>query len=278
MASEYYKKLFKFLNLICVLSIDFDGQKFTAPKSLRIKSVILLSSVQIIKKILNASAERKEIEGGDLLLKNISKAFLFFVFFITGIIKFVPFLCTSILLFQQKQIAKIFSKFYELQKLCDSKNIETDEKVILRKTKKSILIFLSIIILSFDYIDLTLKKQIGLVEIVESIITHISTTHYLLCLNFCSLILIHFEFLINNVNQILDNQFELVHDNCENLLEWLSLIKKLFTSLNQTFGVIFTIETLNELFGTVGFVSNLCIYLRQTIFIFLFSRHMRQYH
>jgi len=239
------------------LSINFDGKTFKAPKSLRIKSVIVISFVLLLKGFLNFFEENQEIEGGNFaFVQIISRFFLYFVGITTIFIKSVPYICTIILLNQQNKIAEIFTKFYELKQFCDDKKFEIDEKLVFKKVLKSFLVFLMVIILSFDYINLFfVKKHIGLLDVTLSIIDHILKTYNLLSLNFYNIILIHYEFLLENMNQVLENQFEIVHENCENLLKKLTIIKELFTSLNEIFGKIFTIEAFNELLNMISFVS-----------------------
>jgi len=238
------------------LSINFDGKTFKAPKSLRIKSVAIISFVLLFKGFLSFFEENQEFKIGNIAFVHISRFFLYFVMIASIIIKSVPYICTIILLNKQIKIAEIFTKFYELKQFCDEKKFEIDEKLILKKVFKSFFVFLMVIILSFDYTDLFLvKNHIGLLDVTLSIINHILKTYTFLSLNFYNIILIHYEFILENMNQILENQYEIVHENCESLLKKLTSIKELFTSLNETFGKIFTIEAFNELINMIAFVS-----------------------
>lgn len=255
MASKIFERLFNFFNFICILSIQFNGIKFSAPRSLQIKSVTAIFFVLLMKGILKVIDGNQEVEREKSEFKNLSFLFIYFVSFVTRIISIVPFLCAFILLVKQRRIADFFTNFYELKKFCSENKIIINEDILLKRIKKSCLIFFIITILSFDYIDLKLKRQIGLVELSQSIVNHILKTYYLLCLYFSNIILIYCEFLIENFTRIFDNQFELIHENCGNLLEKLLLIRKLIASIKHTFGAVFTIETVNELLVTIGFVS-----------------------
>ena len=126
-----------------------------------------------------------------------------------------------------------------------------------KRIKKSFFVFALVSVLLFDYMELMIKDKIKLITIIISIFDHILKTYYLMTINFYYIILIHYEYLFKNLNQILENQTELIHENCEEILKKLTIIKGLFKSLNKTFGKIFTMEATNELLCIIGFVSNI---------------------
>jgi hypothetical protein len=256
MASKIYKYLFKFFNLICVLSINFNGKIFTSPNSLRFKSVAVICSVLVFKKILNDLENMPNPGEGKALTKIVSIFFLVLVPFLVGILKFMPYLCTFMLLIQQKRIAEIFTKFYELKISFDDEKVEINENVSAKKIKKLFWIYLIFIILMFDIITVTsVKKQIYAVDVLLSIIDHTIKTYTLFCLYFYNIILIHYQFLLETTNEILENKFSCVHENCEKFLKKLYDVRKLFNLLNKTFGILFTLEAFNKLINMIGFVS-----------------------
>lgn len=209
MTSKFYKHILTFFNKACVLSIKFDGKTFSAPKSLRIKSIFWMSLVLILRNILKfIEKDERKTE-----VKTLSIFFLLFVGNMSRVNKAIPFICTFILIIQQDKIAKIFTKFYELKKFCDIKKIKIDDKSMSKRIKKSFFVFALVSVLLFDYMELMFKDNIKLITIIISIFDHILKTYYLLTLNFYYIILIHYEYLFKNLNQILENQTELIHEN-----------------------------------------------------------------
>ena len=110
MTSRFYKNLFTFFNLICIISINFDGKKFTAPKSLRLKSIVVMGFVLVLRGILKYFEELQEVEERKSERRKVSLFFLLFVPAVKGTITLSPFVCVFILLIQQKRITDIFNK------------------------------------------------------------------------------------------------------------------------------------------------------------------------
>lgn len=259
MVFKAYKILFNFFNLICILSINFNGKIFSAPKLLQIKSIIVVFSVLILKGTLKFYEKNQNVEALKAGVKNVSLFFLLFSITARYLILLLPFISTIILLRKQKVLAKIFTIFYELKRFCETENIKIESKKLSKKIFKSLIVFSIISILEFDYIKLFyLKKRIDLIDILVSIIDHTIKCYYLFLLNFWNIILIYYEFLLLSANKILENQFKITHENCEIFLQKLNIIKKLITFLNESFGKLFSIQAVSELLGSILFVRILC--------------------
>lgn len=256
MNSKYYKNIFKFFYLTCVLSIKFDGKRFLAPKSLRFKSIFLMSFVLIVRNILRFHEHNNHIHIEESDKKIISIFFVIFVGLMMRIIEILPFICTLILLVQQEKIAKIFTTFYELKIICCNKNIKINDKNLFYKILKSFIVFGIISFFVFDFVDLYLRNNIKLITIIISILDQIMNIYYLLTLDFYYIILIHFELLVNNFNQIIKDRIDFIHENCEELLQKLTIIQELFDLLNQALGKIFSFEALDDLLYVISFVRN----------------------
>jgi len=69
------------------------------------------------------------------------------------------------------------------------------------------------------------------------------------------LILIHYEFLVANFNQLLENQVELIHNDCTDLIENLKKIQRFFNLLNQTIGSVLSFIAIKHIIGIVAIVS-----------------------
>jgi len=141
---------------------------------------------------------------------------------------------------KQKRISKIFTIFYNLKIFCDERNF----KINLKKLKVKIVIFFILIsgfLLNIANRYLFFETFENWIIILNDIIYMNILIYLLSFFAFLYFVLIHVEFVLKKFNEIIENQTELIHDNCEILLDKLIEIQKLFELLNESFGTTITI-------------------------------------
>jgi len=245
-----YKSIFRFFNIIGILCFKFDGKKFTISKVRLFLSSLFISGY--LSTILFIYLKFFFKNTPVIKITNFSKLF----FEITSNFNFFTvFLWIVILLTRQKNISKILSTFCELKKVnFQIKTEKLEQKVLLS------FIFYNFVMISFTvfliYLLISDLSFENLNKILIKIIRDFPCILYSTeCLCFCNLILIHYEFLIENFNQLLYNQVELMHNDCINLLENLNRIQRFLNFLNQTFGSILSLIAFNHFIGIVAIVS-----------------------
>jgi len=245
MKFELYYYLLIFLNFICILSIKFEAQKFTSPKYFRIKScvIIFISFFSLVNKIWNGLKTFTSYV-------HVSKFTLYFTFLFYSVLLIILISWILILLWSQKTISKILTIFLAFKKFCDERKFKINLKKIKHKVCLTFCILLCIVLTIF--IDPIIKAKLDLINI---LITFFYLFFYTWCFWFFHVILIHCEFLIENLNEILKNNLSLIHNKCEHLHENLIKLKILFNLLNRAFGKIFTLIILIVLLLIIFCVS-----------------------
>lgn len=247
-----YKLIFKFLNLICILSIKFDGTIYSSPRSYRIKSFLLVfvSYLTLVERIY---ASVKSFASPSTNGIQITKFSFYFCNLFYFAVLFLVLTWIIILILNQGTIAMIFNICLNLKKFCEEKKLKINLQTPQRKILISFFMFLSLNILSIINSVLELKIDLKiLVTTISYIFFHI---FYTWCFWFFYVVLIHYDFLMGKLNEILENQFNLIHNNCENVCKNFFLIRILFNLLNRSFGVIFSFITLIEFLLVIFCVS-----------------------
>lgn len=251
MIPKVYKFLFKFFNFLCILSINFDRKRFFSPKILQFKSffIVLILMFHYVKN-LYYSVERIINEPDASKISTFSLYFIDFLF--TALVILVNF-WILILVRSQKNISRVFSIFFELINFCD----QVKFKIEFKRVKFKILISLCL----YSYFNFIC----GAYVLRESKLDAISIFSFISYLffqffyswSFCLfyLFLVHYEFMLENFNEILQNQINFVHNNCEDLLNVLFKIRHLFKLLSKIFGVIFSLNVITEFLLVIFCVS-----------------------
>lgn len=247
--TKIHKLIFKFFNLIGIFSLKFDGKKFKIPKIRYFLSSILIFGYLALRLFIHLKSfyERKS------KAKTTSFSIVFFEaithFYILTIIMWI-----TILLIRQKKLSEIFNDFKNFEIL--QINIgEVEKKIVISFGYYNLmLIAFTANYISSIMIDLDLKS---LYKMLIYVVLDFPLVFYSAeCLCFFNIVLIHYEFLVKNFNQLLKSQVDLVHSDCRKLVENLSKIQKLFNLLNLSFGGVFSIITINNFVGITSIVSN----------------------
>lgn len=246
MKFKLYSFILIFLNILCILSIKFKAQKFSSPKYLRVKSflIVFISFLVFVERIY-VSVMSISNQPGKV---NISKFSLYFTYVFYFLINIMTLIWMLILVAKQKTIAKLFTIFLDFKNFCDEKKFKINYKKIKIKT---LITFCLIILLSLPSVIVSINlSKFNLKEILKII----SILFYRFCLWIFYLILIHVEFLIVNLNDILESQIFL-NNNCENLLQNMMKLRILFNLINQAFGIVFSLNVLVEFLFVIFCVS-----------------------
>jgi len=240
-----------FLNILCILSIKFEAQKFSSPKYLRVKS-FLITFISFLISVERIYITVKSLSNQPEKIAQISKFTLYFTSVFYFLINIITLIWMLILILKQKTIAKLFTIFLDLKNFCDEKKF----KINYKKVKIKILItFCLIIFLSLPSVIVSINvSKFNLKGILKIICNIFSILFYRFCFWVFYLILIHVEFLIDNLNDILESQFVL-NNNYENLLQNMMKLRILFNLLNQAFGKIFSLNVLVEFLFVIFCVS-----------------------
>lgn len=223
--------VFKFFG---VLNFTFDGKKFKFSKFLHYKMRIIFVTISIIKFFNQFSVF---IITQKITMSLFSRNFLQLT---TLCQTYLVIIMVWIHLSRQKKIAKIFTIFYDLKMFCDERNF----KINLKKLKIKFLIFF--ILISVFLLDIAIRYLFfetfeNWIVILKDFIDINILIYLLSFFAFLYFILIHCVFMLKKFNVIIENQTELIHDNCEFLLDKLIEIQKLFELVNESFGSTITI-------------------------------------
>lgn len=251
MKFKLYYFIFIFLNILCILSIKFKARKFSSPKYLRMKSflIVLISfliSVEQIYIIFMSLFNHPE------KIVEISK----FAIYFTSVFLLLSNVSTTIwmliLVIKQETIAKLFTIFLDFKNFCDEKKFKINYEKIRIKTLRTFCLFLSLSLISVIFFKNL--STFNIIDIFKTILILFKLIFYRLSFWLFYIILIHFEFLIDNLNDILESQFSL-HKHCESLFQNMMKMKIIFNLLNQGFGLIFSINVLIEFLFVISCVS-----------------------
>lgn len=250
MVSKLYFFIFLYLNVLCILSVKFSAGKFSLPKVYQIKSYFVVFS-SLLSFIYGVFSSMKAFTA----LAHLSKFAVYFsnIFYILMVIFIISWI--MVLLKSQETIVKILTIFYSFKNLCNERMLCKNFKKVKQKIFITFFIFTCFSLTS--YINPISETKFDFINILSLPFYLFLLTFYTWCFWFFHMILIHYELLIENLNKILENDINLIHDNCEDLVENLIKIQTLFKLLNRGFAKIFTLIVLVE-FLLVSF----CVSLR----------------
>lgn len=256
----FYKILFRFFNLIGVLNLNFNGQIFKISKfrtTLFFISILLSIIIRFYKLV-----EALFLQPDD---KNVSKFSSNYLSILASFNVLSTTFWIECLILNQIKIAKIFNFFLDLKIFCEFRNLKINRVKLLKMVRNSLLLFNFI---SFSFIFMFIfsffykRETSNFISFVYYFFIELpSIIHPLQFSSFVHLTLIHYEFLLESFNQILIKQFELVHNDCEFLLEKVVKIHELFNLLDQAFDVVFTVSTFKQFLNVSAVVSFLIYYI-----------------
>lgn len=249
MKYSVYKILFYVFNFLGILNLRFDGNRFKFFKVLYCKTLIFFVIV-ITNFFLDNYSPFKNYNKASISL--FSKIYLLVseqsqIFIITIIV--------WIHLHRQKEIADIFTIFHNLKKICDEKKL----KINLRRLKFKLTLFLVLIFLYFivNLANLFVHEpNFKWSEVMNNFLQAYLVMFFFSLFAFIYFILVLYEIILKNLNEILENQMNVIHNNCEELLNNLILIHQLFKLLKESFQTIILLYTIFQL-GIISRIVNL---------------------
>jgi len=251
MKHTVYKILFYVFNFIGILNLRFDGNKFKFSKVLYCKTLIIFV-ILITKMFLDNYSIFKNYNNASISL--FSKIYLLVSeqsqIFIIAIMVWIH-------LHRQKEIADIFTIFNNLKKFCDEKKF----KINLRRLKFKLTLFLFIILLYFivNLVNLCVHKlNSKWSEVINNFLQANLIMFFFSLFAFIYFILVHYEIVLKNINEILEKQMNVIHNNCEELLNNLILIHQLFRLFKESFQMIILLYTIFQL-GIISRIVNLIL-------------------
>ena len=256
---RFYKFFFIFFNSIGVLHLKFKYKKFETSqfRFTLLFIFILLSFLTRFYKLIEAILTF----SNDIKLSKFSQNYM-------NLLVMFNILSTSfwtlMLSLRQKNIAEIFETFLEIKRFCELKKLKIFNAKLLTKNWNSLFLF-NFICFSFLFTFISSFKDDrrinNFVDFLYNFFFELPSVIYpLQCLNFVHLILNHYEILLENLNQILEDQFDLVHNDCEFLIQNFVKIHKLFNLLNQSFGIVFSVCTIKQFINVSAVVSSIFDY------------------
>lgn len=249
---KVHKLIYKFFNIVGIFSLNFDGKKFNISNFRYLFSFIFIFGFLFI---------RISIFLKYLVERNHQYKITIFSQIFFEVSSCLNLLTTStwiiILFFRQKKISKIFTIFKCFYNFGSLKVnlLELERKILIIflfynfMLTTFMIFYISSLLDEFGYENYHKMLTVIILDFPCIVFTTESSC-------FFNIILLHYEFLIKNVNIILEYQVELVHNDCRKLIENFYKIQKSFNLLNQTLGSIFSLITINHLVGVVAVVSS----------------------
>lgn len=251
--TKAYKLILKFFNVFGILNIKFDGNKFIFSKFRNIVWLVLIIFNIIIWSIVRLKYAMKK--NSEPNLTNFTK--LVFTIF-NGFVIVLAVIQAIALFISQKDIAKMFTIFHILIKLCNKNDLKIECDKLLQNVLFSFLIYNFFILffvissIKFYFVDENIQSVAKLLE--QLFINFPNIVYSVESFLLSRLALVHFECLIENFNKILFDQVMQTHKDCKNIVANLIKIRKLFEILNNTFGRMFSIITITRFLDVIFMV------------------------
>lgn len=137
---------------------------------------------------------------------------------------------------RQNKIAKIFTIFYNLKKFCDQSKL----KLNLRKLKFKLTFFLVVVLFQiiFNFNDFLFNESGSKwSEKINRFLINNAAVYFFCLFLFIYFILIHCDFLLKNVSEILKNKLDHTHNECQVVLNNLILIQEMFEQVRKSFEI-----------------------------------------
>jgi hypothetical protein len=158
----------------------------------------------------------------------------------------------------QSDIASAFNKFLNLKKLCDEKKIEIDCQKLQKTSLVRILYFSFQILFGLSMQVMSSKGPMSWQKFLLLALNIFGMAYTVDIACFLSVVLIHFEFLIENYNAILDRELKKYfhdHEKCRELLMHSNDIRELFGFFNRSIGKLLSINVINIMISLIRTVS-----------------------
>lgn len=256
MLNKAYTFSLNFLIFFNVLYIKYKNEKLSVSKFQIIKSILLI----LIATIWLIIASHNDTESHFVIalpskISKFSKSFF-------ELVHYVPLglsLTHGILqLMLQNSIAKVFNYFLTFKKLADGENF------LPNFSKFKVDIWKATLVFGFCLISLFISVLSNLIDFISLFYSSIdfsgliTSSFSIGSIGFLCAVLIHFDFLIENLIDIIEEKLRKYyhkHDDCEEFLCLFNQIHELFKIFNKSFGALITVFTTNLVINLFHLVS-----------------------
>lgn len=247
MPQKFYKNVFNYFTFFGILSVKLEGRRYKISNVLLIKTIVIVI-VFCVFKLYEHIIKRS-------LLNRVSASSFAqsFSYFSHWVILLIMCTVTFNIPLCQKNIAEILTILLKLKIFCEEQKFQLSFKKIKIKMFISFALFGSVIaVLTYRYFKFESNVEYLILNVVISVISKLYIHGFY---DFLHISVLHWDFIIENFNRICKDQLELLHNDCEKILQNFHKIQKILKISNKAFGkVIFLITTQQVMYNSLNVI------------------------